>query len=46
LIGDIANCIGTEIKDYLRQQFIEQMILAMRNEPDQESKEIAQWAFE
>jgi hypothetical protein len=46
LIGDIASCIGPNIKELLRQQFIERMIIAMQNEQDEDSREIAQWALE
>ena len=46
LIGDIASCIGPQIKDMLKQPFIERMIIAMQNEPDEESREIAMWALQ
>jgi len=46
LIGDIASRIGPQIKDMLKQPFIERMIIAMQNEPDEESREIAMWALQ
>jgi hypothetical protein len=46
LIGDIASCIGPYIKDLLRTPFIERMIIAMQNDPEGDSREIAQWALD
>lgn len=46
LIGDLANCVGPRIKDSLRQPFIEKLVHYHKNEPDQNSKEIAEWTME
>lgn len=45
LIGDIAECIGPNIKDLLKQQFVEQVYLAVTSEADAESKQVGDWAF-
>jgi hypothetical protein len=45
LIGDIAECIGPHIKDLLRSQFVEQVVIAMQNENDSDSRSVAQWTL-
>lgn len=46
LIGDIASCIGPYIKELLRQPFIERMIIALQNDPDTDTAEVAQWTLQ
>ena len=46
LIGDIASCIGPQIKDLLRQPFIERMILALQQDSDPQYQEIAHWTLQ
>jgi hypothetical protein len=45
LIGDIAACIGPNIKDLLRSQFVEQVVITMQNDHDPDNREIAQWTI-
>lgn len=41
LVGDIASCIGPYIKELLRQQFIERMIIMLQSDPEGDTREIA-----
>lgn len=45
LVGDIADCIGKDIQDFLRSDFIERLIVLMRESQDHECVEIANWAY-
>lgn len=45
LIGDLASLLGPAIKQSLMQQFVEEIYLAVKNQPDLDSKELAKWAF-
>ena len=45
LIGDIADCIGADIKNLLQTPFVEQLILMMQNTNDQECKDVAAWTL-
>ena len=46
LIGDLANCVGPRARESLKNPYIEKLIIYLRNEPDQMSKEVAEWAFQ
>ncbi len=45
LIGDVADCIGPHIKDYLKQGYIEKLVVHLNNQTDTEYTETANWAM-
>lgn len=45
LIGDLADSVGSEIQQSLKQTFVEQLILHLRQQQDPECREVAEWAF-
>jgi len=45
LIGDIASSLGPQVKNLVLQPFVEKLTLLMKNDPDQYSKEVAEFAY-
>ena len=45
LIGDIASSLGPQVKSLVLQPFVEKLTIILKNDPDQNSKEIAEFAY-
>jgi hypothetical protein len=46
LIGDLANILNKHIAHLIKNPFVEQIIMHLKNQPDQTSQELSAWAIE
>jgi len=43
LIGDYADCCGAQIRQSLGRRFVEDVVTQLKNQPDLESQQTADW---